>query len=60
MDKMRLDHKNLLEQTTNLYEEQLQEKAEKIDELNETIEKFKAKLELERDLLAKTEKELKR
>lgn len=31
MDKMRLDHKNLLEQTTNLYEEQLQEKAEKID-----------------------------
>jgi len=38
----------------------LQEKAEKIDDLNETIEKYIAKLELERDLLVKSEGELKK
>lgn len=60
LDRMRLDHKNLLEQTTNLYEQQLEEKGEKIDDLNEQIEKLNAKLELERELLMKTESELKK
>ena len=60
LDKMLLDHKNTLQQTTNLYEQQLQEKAEKIDDLNETIEKYIAKLELERELLVNTEGELKK
>lgn len=60
LNKMLLDHKNTLQQTTNLYEQQLKEKAEKIDDLNEKIEKQIAKLELERELLVNTEGELKK
>ncbi len=38
----------------------MQEKAENIDNLNETLAKLKAKLEMERELLVKAESELKR